>query len=281
MEGHASRLSPAWAGGTATVVVPLRSCRKRPRSRPAVDGSPDISFAEERIALTCAFRWAARYNLHESVANHFSLSVDEVGMRFLMNPRGRHFSCIRASELLLLDAGHPSTLQRPDEPDPTAWALHSSIHRNVPGARCVLHAHPRFATTLACLDDPTLPPVEQNAMRFWGRVTIDDGFYGMGLDDEAERISLLAGDKPLLLMRNHGVMVIGPTVAQAFDDLYYYERACCTYITALQTGRELRVVSDDIAAKTELQWRDYPDLSEDHFRELSEILDREDPSYRQ
>ena len=239
-----------------------------------------MDFADERIALACAFRWAARLDLHEAVANHFSLAVDEAGTRFLMNPRGRHFSRVRASELLLLDAGDAGTMDRPDAPDPTAWALHGSIHRHVRHARCLLHAHSRFATALACLDDPTLPPVDQNAMRFWGRVTVDDRFDGMGLDDEAERIARLVEDKPILLMRHHGVMAIGPTVAQAFDDLYYFERACSTYLTALQTGRKLRSVSDRVAARTERQWRHYPDLSEDHFRELRAILDEEDPSYR-
>ena len=111
-------------------------------------------------------------------------------------------------------------------------------------------------------------------------MTVDDQFEGMGLDDEAERVAALAGDNPILLMRNHGVMVIGETVAQAFDDLYYFERSCETYITALQTGRELRIVSDQVAATTARQWLDYPDLSDDHFRELQAILDREDPSYR-
>ena len=267
-------------GGRCHTVAVMPERNGMTCERAAVDDSPGMDFADDRIALACAFRWAARYDLHESVANHFSLAVDDQGSRFLMNPRGRHFSRIRASELLLLDAGDPSTMQRPDAPDPTAWALHGGIHHNVPGARCVLHVHSTFATALACLDDPTLPPVEQNAMRFWGRVTIDDEFDGMGLDDEAERVARLVGDKPILLMRHHGVMVIGPTVAQAFDDLYYFERACCTYLTALQTGRKLRVVSDRVAAKTELQWRHYPDLSEDHFRELRGILDREDPSYR-
>ena len=194
-----------------------------------------MDHAEERIALACAFRWAARYDLHESVANHFSVAVNDSGTRFLMNPRGRHFSLMRASELLLLDAEDESTMQRPDAPDPTAWGLHGAIHRRVPHARCLLHVHSRYATVLACLADPTLPPIDQNAMRFWGRVTVDDQFEGMGLDDEAERVAALAGDNPILLMRNHGVMVIGETVAQAFDDLYYFERSCETYITALQT----------------------------------------------
>ncbi len=249
-------------------------------ARPAVFDRPGMDFEDERIALACAFRWAARLDMHESVANHFSLAVDEAGTKFLMNPRGRHFSRIKASELLLLDAEDKSTMRRPDAPDPTAWALHGSIHRHVPHARCVLHVHSRNAAVLACLADPTLPPIDINAMRFWQRVSIDDGFDGMALDDEAKRIAELVGDKPIVLMRNHGVMAVGETVARTFDDLYYFERACSTYIAALQTGRELRIVSDQVAAKTARQWLDYPDLSDDHFRELQEILDREDPSWR-
>ena len=248
--------------------------------RPAVLNKPGMDFANERIALACAFRWAARFDLHESVANHFSLAVGEGGTTFLMNPRGRHFSRMRASELLLLDAEDQKTMERPDAPDPTAWALHGGIHRRVRHARCLLHVHSKYATALACLADPMLPPVDQNAMRFWGRMTVDEEFDGMGLEDEAERVAGLVGDNPILLMRHHGVMVIGETVAQAFDDLYYFERACMTYITALQTGRELGVVSDRVAAKTAQQWRDYPDLSDDHFRELREMLDIEDPSFR-
>jgi ribulose-5-phosphate 4-epimerase/fuculose-1-phosphate aldolase len=246
----------------------------------AAHDRPEMDYAEQRTALACAFRWAARFDLHESVANHFSLAVNETGTRFLMNPRGRHFSLIRASELLLLDAADNATMRRSDAPDPTAWALHGAIHRRVPHARCLLHVHSRYATVLACLADPTLPPIDQNAMRFWGRVTVDEQFEGMGLDDEAERVAAMIGGNPILLMRNHGVMVVGETVAQAFDDLYYFERSCETFITALQTGRELKIVSDDVAATTRQQWLDYPDLSDDHFRELGAILDREDPSYR-
>jgi len=251
-----------------------------PPAEPAVLNRPDMDFEEERIALACAFRWAARLDMHEAVANHFSFAVNRAGTRFLMNPKGRHFSRVRASELLLLDAEDDATMTRPDAPDPTAWALHGNIHRHVPHARCVLHVHSKYASVLGCLADPTLPPIDINAMRFWGSVHIDDGFDGMSLGGEAERIARLLGDKPILLMRNHGLMVIGETVARAFDDLYYFERACSTYITALQTGRELRIVSDEVAAKTARQWRDYPDLGEDHFHELQAILDREEPSYR-
>jgi len=235
---------------------------------------------EARVDLACAFRWAARFNWHESVANHFSLAVSDDGARFLLNPNGRHFSRIRASDLLLLDANDPDTMRRPDAPDPTAWDIHGAMHRNVPHARCVLHVHSRHATVLAALEDSTMPPIDQNSMRFYGRVAIDEGFGGMGLGAEAERLTAALGDKPVLVMGNHGVMVTGRTVAQAFDDLYYFERACETVIAAYATGRTLRIASDEVARRTAAQWAAYPDFAGNHFSELKAILDEEEPDYR-
>ncbi|WP_425450261.1 class II aldolase and adducin N-terminal domain-containing protein [Virgifigura deserti] len=235
---------------------------------------------QERIELAAAFRWTARLNMHEAVANHFSLALSDDGSRFLINPNGRHFSRIRASDLLLLDAGDPATMDRPDAPDPTAWAIHGAMHRNVPQARCVLHVHAKHATVLASLRDSSVPPIDQNTMRFYERIAIDDGFDGMGLGDEGERLSRCIGNHNLLVLGNHGVLVVGATVAQAFDTLYYFERACETLITAYMTGKELRIASDEVARKTAQQWAEYPDLAENHFRELLAILDEEEPDYR-
>lgn len=237
-------------------------------------------FRQQRVDLAAAFRWTARLGMHESVANHFSLAVNGDGTKFLINPNGRHFSQVRASELLLLDANDPDTMNRDDAPDPTAWCIHGALHRRVPGARCVLHVHSKYATVLASLKDSRILPIDQNTMRFFGRHAIDDGFDGMGLGDEAERMVGTLGNKPVLIMGNHGVMVVGPSVAQAFDELYYLERACETLVTAYMTGKELRVASDAVAAKTAQQWLDYPAFAENHFRELKEILDIEEPDYR-
>lgn len=237
---------------------------------------------KERIELACAVRWAARLGMHESVANHFSLAVSADGCRFLINPNGIHFSRVTASSLLLLDAGSPETMRQPDAPDPTAWALHSAIHRRNPQSRCVLHVHPKYSTVLACLADSTLPPLDQNCMRFFERVAVDAGFDGMGLGDEAERVARLVADKPILLLGNHGVMAIGPSVAEAFDDLYHFERACETYVTALMTNRPLRVVSPEVARKTRKQWiDDYAGFGQRHLASLMRILDDEDPGYAQ
>ena len=111
------------------------------------------NFREDRVDLAAAFRWTARLNMHEAVANHFSLAVNEAGTRFLMNPNQMHFARIRASDLIEIDATDPATLDQPNAPDPTAWGLHGAIHRHVPWARCAMHVHSVFATVLASLAD--------------------------------------------------------------------------------------------------------------------------------
>lgn len=236
-------------------------------------------YHEQRIQLACAFRWAARLDMHEAVANHFSASVNEDGAWFLINPDGRHFSRIRASELLLVDARDPRTLERDNAPDPTAWGLHGALHRNCPQARCALHVHPKYATVLASLADSTMLPIDQNCARFFKRVAVDADYGGLALEEEAERCTSLLRDKRVMLMGNHGVMVTGPTVARAFDELFYFERAARTLVTAYMTGQRLRVLPDDVAERTARQWEEMSGADK-HFSELMAILDDEEPDYR-
>ena len=249
--------------------------------RPLREEDSRPSFEQERIDLAAAFRWTARMGMHESVANHFSLAVSDDGTKFLMNPCRRHFSRVRASELLLLDANDSRTMERPDAPDRSAWCIHGRIHATVPHARCVVHAHPEYATVLAGLKDSTLYPIDQASMRFFGQVAIDEDFGGMALsEDEGDRLAALLGNRSVMMMGNHGVVTVGPTVAHAFDSLYYFERAARTLVLAYATGRELRIVSDDVARHTAQQWVDSPELVTDHFAELKRILDEEEPDYR-
>jgi len=241
----------------------------------------DALIHQARIDLAACFRWTARLNMHESIANHFSFAVSDDGSQFICNPRGRHFSNIKASEMLLLDANDADTMNRPNAPDPTTWAIHGALHRNVPQARCLMHIHSRYALALACLQDGSVLPIDQNTMRFFNRIAFDKQFDGMGLGDEAQRLSTLLGDKKILLMGNHGVLVAGKDIAQCFDDLYYFERAAQTLIDAYATGKELLVVSDEVAEKTAQQWENYGfEFAQQHLQELKEILDREEPDYR-
>jgi ribulose-5-phosphate 4-epimerase/fuculose-1-phosphate aldolase len=240
---------------------------------------PNMTYYEERVDLAAAFRWTARLNMHEAVANHFSLAVDQTGKTFLINPNQRHFSRLKASDLLLLDADDPTTM---DGPDPTAWGLHSAIHRACPHARCVMHVHSIFATVLASLADSTLLPIDQNSAMFYDRVVIDDNYGGLAFEDEGMRCAALLHDpkKKVMIMGNHGVLVIGSDVADTFNRLFYFERAAETYIRALQTGQKLRVLSHEVASKAAAEMDDYPGQAERHLSELKAILDEEEPAYR-
>lgn len=240
----------------------------------------DAAYQQEREDLAAAFRWTARHGMHEGIANHFSLAVSDDGSKFLLNPYGVHFSRMKASDLMLMDAHAPPD-PSDDRVDPTAFAIHGALHRNVPQARCILHLHPKYGTVLASLADSTIPPIDQNSMRFYERVAVDDGYDGMGLGEEAERLSRTLGNKSVLMMGNHGVMTVADTVARAFDEMVYLERACETVVTAYMTGKELRIAPHAVAAKTAQQWADYPGFSDKHFQALKGILDAEEPEYRQ
>ena len=237
---------------------------------------------EERVDLACAFRWTVRLAMHEGVANHFSLAVSDDGKRFLMNPNQVHFSRIRASQLLLLDAADPSTMTQPDAPDPTAWGLHGAVHRHCPHARCVLHVHPIYSTVLASLADSELPAIDQNTAMFYQRCVIDEGYGGLAFEEEGERCAALMSDPKVkvMIMGNHGVLVIGDTVADAFNRLYYFERAAETYIKALWTRQPLRLMSHELASRTAQEIDNYPDQAGRHFAELKAMLDKEEPDYR-
>lgn len=235
-----------------------------------------------RTDLAAAFRWAARLGMHESIANHFSVAVNDSGSQFLLNPVGSHFSRIRASDLLLLDAHDPRTQQGDNAPDPTAWNLHAALHQALPQARCILHTHMHNATVLCCLKDFEFLMLDQNACRFHGRIAYDRDYAGMALHaDEGARVAALMGaGKSVLFMGNHGVIVVGPTVAQAFDELYYLEKACALQVSALATGRELALIPDAVAQLACSQWNDYPTLFSDlHFNALKNILNHEEPDY--
>jgi ribulose-5-phosphate 4-epimerase/fuculose-1-phosphate aldolase len=175
-----------------------------------------------RIDLAAAFRLAVEFDWHESVGNHFSAAVSQDGKRFLINPRCKHFSQIRASDLLLLDADDPDVMKRPNAPDASAWTIHGSIHRARPYARVLLHWHPPYATGLACLKDPAMKPIDQNTARFFGIVGADLGFGGIADDaDEGSRLAAAFGNHPILLMGNHGLTVAAGTVAEAFEQALF------------------------------------------------------------
>jgi ribulose-5-phosphate 4-epimerase/fuculose-1-phosphate aldolase len=233
-----------------------------------------------RIDLAAAFRVVAKLGMHEAVANHFSAAVSADGRTFLMNPKWRHFSRIKASDLILFDLDDTTSVKNRPDVDPTAWAIHGQMHRRLPRARVVMHLHPPFATTIAALADPSVKPIDQNTARYFNRLAIDDSYAGMAdSEQEGARLARLLGNRSRLMMGNHGILVTADTVGEAFDDIYTLERACQVLVQAYSTGRPLKVLPDAVAESTAQDWEQITDFSIAHFEEMKRVLDDEDPSY--
>jgi ribulose-5-phosphate 4-epimerase/fuculose-1-phosphate aldolase len=242
-------------------------------------GMSEGSAAAERRALAAAFRLAVRFDLHESIDNHFSLALHDG--RFLINPYGIHWFRLRARDLLIVDdAGR--VLEGDGEVEATALHIHAAIHRHHHAARCVLHTHMPYATAIACTESGRLEAVSQTAAIFDGQIAYDDHYGGLGDNpDEGDRLARAMSGKPILFMANHGIVTTGRTVAEAFNALYYLERAARLQVLAASTGRPLKQLSADVVAKTAAGWAGMADHAERHFQALVDILDADEPDYAQ
>jgi len=241
----------------------------------------NIDEAQIRVDLAAAIRLSCRADWHEGVANHFSATISADGRKFLVNPRWVHWSRVRASDLVLCDADDPKTMEREDAPDPSAWSIHSALHRNLPQARVAMHLHPPHATALCTLKDPTILPVDQVTARFYKRLAYDLSFGGIATaEEEGERIARAVGDKNAVMMGNHGVTTLGTTIAEAWDAMYHLERAARIMVMAYSTGQELNVMGDNMAEETAAEWETYHDEQFAHFSEMKRVLDREEPDYK-
>ena len=208
-----------------------------------------------REDLALALRAAAHHGLGEGICNHFSVELPDGSGRFLINPRGFLWAEIQADDIVMIDeqgerlAGHHDV-------EPTAMYIHAAIHR-ICRKSCVLHTHMPFATALTLTTHRALDTtLSQNAMRFHGRIAIDENYNGVALSHaEGERIASVMQSADIAFLGNHGVVVCGPSVAYAYDDLYYLERACMVEVLAARSGTPLapvnRALVDEVALQLE------------------------------
>lgn len=205
-----------------------------------------------REELAAAFRLAVHFDLHEGIDNHFSVVVPGPEERYLINPEGFHWSELTPDTLLLCD-GEGNILKGEGEVEATALHIHVATHRLRPDAQCILHTHMPYATALTCIEGGELRFCQQNALRFHGRVGYDRRYGGVALDgDEGRNIASGIGDADIVFLAHHGVMILGASIAEAFDDLYFLERSCKVQAIAASMGT-IRDVDPDVARHTARQ----------------------------
>lgn len=201
-----------------------------------------------RRDLAAALRQAAHLGFHEGICNHFSVVVPDGesrnARRFLINPEGVHWLEMTPDALALCELDREDA-EPPQGVETTAFHIHREIHRLVPHATCTLHTHMPYATALCLRRDMRLKMASQNALRFHGRVGYDPSYAGLALDaEEGRRIAAALEGADVAFLANHGVVAVGPSVAEAFDDLYYLERACQHQILAETGGAVLNELDE-------------------------------------
>ena len=242
----------------------------------------DPAVWQARVDLAACFRMASRLGFGEGICNHLSAMVPGSDALFLVNPYGWAFHEITASRLLVCDF-EGRVVAGEGQPEATAFFIHARVHKARPRARAAFHTHMPNATAMTMLDGPPLVWAGQTALKFLGRTVVDEDYNGLALDEaEGDRIAASMGDADVVFMRNHGVMVTGPSIAEAWDDLYYLERACEVQRLALSTGRPLRPVPPEVAEATARQMRlGDRDSATLHLESVKRTLDRDAPEYRQ
>ncbi|MBA63989.1 MAG: hypothetical protein CMJ76_16665 [Planctomycetaceae bacterium] len=230
-----------------------------------------------KLELSACLRWSDRLGLSEGICNHFSVEVPDNPGTFLLNPQGLHWSEIKASDIITV-AADGTLINGNHEAEPTAFFIHSGIHRNIEHATVVLHTHMPNATALACLKDGEVIHCTQNSLRWFNRISYDKDYNGLALDHaEGNRMAALMQDNRVLFLANHGVIVTGPNMAEAFDDLYYLERACEVQVKAMQTGRELSLIDEEHGEHAYQQIMNDRTQCYSHLESIIRILLHESP----
>lgn len=255
-----------------------------PGGRSAGSNQPDLdteAIREARADLAACFRMAARHGLEEGICNHFSALVPGHDDLFIVNPYGYAFRELTASKLLICDF-HGNVIDGDGQPEATAFYIHARIHKAIPRARVAFHTHMPYATALAMTEGEPLIFAGQTALKFYGRTAVDRTYNGLALDEgEGDRIAGAIGDADIVFMKHHGVMVLAPSIAEAWDDLYYLERACQAQCLALATGRRVLPVDPAVAEATYRQMRQGDrESARLHLASARRTLDREEPDYR-
>jgi ribulose-5-phosphate 4-epimerase/fuculose-1-phosphate aldolase len=240
---------------------------------------------QARVDLAAAHRLAFVQGFSEGIFNHLTLVVPGRSDRYYQIPFGMHWSEVTASSFMEVGIDDGKSKRGAGEVERSCYCIHAPIHKARPQAKAVFHTHMPYASALTRLEDPRIKEIGQTEVGMMGEIAYDDEYTGPALDPaEGDRLARVIGDKTVLFMANHGITTVGETVADAYDRLYYIERAAQVQLYAMWTGQPLKQLPPAVVEKTK---RDIggaglyegPTPAQRHFDALKRVLDRKEPDY--
>jgi len=237
---------------------------------------------QARIDLAAAHWLAFMHGFSEGIFNHLTLTVPGRSDRYYQIPFGMHWSEVTASSLM--EVGLDDGKVRRGAGD-VEHCIHAPIHKALPHAAAVFHTHMPYASALTRLEDPCIKEIGQTEVMLVDAIAYDDNYTGPAFDPaEGKRLAKIIGNKTVLFMANHGVTTLGVTVAEAYNRLYYLERAAQVQIYAMWTGEPLKQLPAAVVEKTKREISEAnfydPPPAQRHFDALKRILDRTEPDYK-
>jgi len=240
----------------------------------------DANIAQAKVELAAALRWAARQGFQSGICNHFSVSVPGRPDQMLINPEGYFWSEARASDMVI--ARHDGSIlgDNGHTVEQTAFCIHAPIHRLLPQATAVLHTHMHHATAICMRKGGTVAPSYLSAMSFYQRIAYDRGFDGPALTPaEGERLAGIIGDNFVLMMENHGPLVVGSTIGEALLRLLYLEDTCKMQLMAEAGGHELAMIPSQLMAAIPKDVPRFKNYAKGFMAAVIRVLAREEPEF--
>jgi ribulose-5-phosphate 4-epimerase/fuculose-1-phosphate aldolase len=234
----------------------MRNPARRTRPSPASRYRPEEW--DMRVQLAACYRLAAYFQMTDLIYTHFTARVPGPEKHFLINPYGMMFHEVTASSLVKIDLDGKVVEDNGYPVNEAGYIIHSAVHRVREDAKCVLHTHTQAGCAVSTLKEGLLP-ISQFANFYYGRIGYHD-YEGLALDSsECERLARDLGDRSILILRNHGLLTCGHSVAAAFGRMLNMEKACRIQCSALAGGHELNIPPAEVCEHTARQFERYPE----------------------
>ena len=236
-----------------------------------------------RVDLACLYRAAAYYGWTDSIYTHLSARVPGPEDHFLLNPFGLMFEEVTASSLVKIDMHGKPVEETSFGINEAGFTIHSAVHMARPDVKFVAHTHTANGMAVSAQRSGLLP-ITQNAMMFYGDNIAYHDYEGIAFDTaERERLERDLGQKFVMILRNHGLLVCGRSAGEAFEILHNLERACAAQIAALSGGSELIMPTHEVCAHTAKQFwgveTSEPRFGKEAWPAVRRLIDRHNPGY--